>query len=342
MSRTLFVGQHPLSRRSFVAGAAAAVFGAGVAGLVGCSSDDASSAGSFSEGASAGRLCIGTLATEDILPFWVAQSEGAFEAAGVNAEVTVFQSATELIAGISSGAVQMAMTDIMVSASVFASGTDLALSWVTLGTTPAQGRFGIQTGPDSGITSVGQLAGVPVGVGSNTILEYVMDVLLERAGLNEGDIVTSELQKLPVRYQAMMSGEVKAAALPASLLALGEASGATTLVDDTAGENISQSVMAVRADWLEGDGAAVIDTVKGVWNDCASRVNADPEKYRDLLVQNANLSDAVAKTYVISEYPQCMLPTNDMVEPVLEWMRGKGYLTAALSYDEKTGSFKAE
>jgi len=30
-----------------------------------------------------------------------------------------------------------------------------------------------------------------------------------------------------------------------------------------------------------------------------------------------------------------------MVNPVLEWMQQKGYLTKPLSYDEKTGTFSA-
>lgn len=325
-----------ISRRSFVIALAAGSLAICASGVVGCL--PAGSASS-SKASKMGKVTIGTLPTEDILPFWVARSEGRFGAEGIEAEVVSFQSATELIAGISSGNVQMAMTDVMVAASVFAGGTDLSLSWVTLGTTAAQGRFGIQAGPDSGITSLSQLAGVPVGVGTNTILEYVMDVLMERAGLSNEQIVTSELQKLPVRFQAMMSGEVKAAALPASLLALGEASGAITLADDTTGENISQSVMVVCNDWLSGEGAQAIETFKQIWDGCARDINADPEKYRELLVKNANLSDAVAATYPISEYPLCQFPTNDMVDPVMQWMEGKGYLTKDLVYDQSNGAF---
>ena len=325
-----------ISRRSFVTALAAGSWAICASGVVGCL--PAGSASS-SKASKMGKVTIGTLPTEDILPFWVAQSEGRFEPEGIEAEVVSFQSATELIAGISSGSVQMAMTDVMVAASVFAGGTDLSLSWVTLGTTAAQGRFGIQAGPDSGITSLSQLAGVPVGVGTNTILEYVMDVLMERVGLSNEQIVTSELQKLPVRFQAMISGEVKAAALPASLLALGEASGAITLADDTTGENISQSVMAVRNDWLSGEGAQASVTFKQIWDGCARDINADPEKYRELLVKNANLSDAVAATYPISEYPLCQFPTNDMVDPVMQWMEGKGYLTKDLVYDQSNGAF---
>ena len=131
---------------------------------------------------------MGTLATEDILPLWAAQAEGLFENAGLNVQVVAFQSATELIAGVASGEVNLAMTDIMVTASMFASDVDVQMPWVTLGTQADQGRFGIMVGPDSSISSLTDLAGVPIGVGSNTILEYVMDKLMEDAGVPDDQI----------------------------------------------------------------------------------------------------------------------------------------------------------
>ncbi len=327
-----------LSRRSFVIGAAAL----GAAAFAGCSSpqDAPSSDGGASSAPS--KVMVGTLATEDILPLWVAQQED-LAADKVEFEVVAFQSATELIAGISSGAVNVAMTDPMVSAGVFASGTGLELAWVTLGETAKQGRFGIMTGPNTGITSLSELAGVPVGVGSNTILEYVMDKLMECAGIPEDQVKVEELQKLPVRFQSMMSGDVKAAALPGALLALGEASGCVCLADDTEGDNISQSVMAVRSDFVSAEsGAMALAALQDVWDGGAALVNRDPEKYRSLLVANANLPESVARTYPISEYPIAKKPTGAMVDPVLAWMMKKGYLTSPLSYDENTGKFSKE
>ena len=310
----------------------------GAALIAGCSNGGASSSSASS--AAAGKLTIGTLATEDLLPLWVAQEEGLFEKAGLSADIVTFQSASELISGVSSGDVNMAMTDIMVTASMFAGGTDVQMEWVTLGTTPQQGRFGIMVGPNSNVKDLTELAGVPIGVGSNTILEYVMDKLMEGAGVPDDKIVVEELQKLPVRYQAMESGQVAAAALPGSLLALGEASGCRTVADDTKGDNISQSVMIARAE-TAANSSAEIEKLKGIWNEAAAMVNANPEAYRPTLVANANLSDVVAGTYPISEYPQCEMPTNAMVDPVLTWMQGKGYLTKPLTYDQSTGKFSA-
>lgn len=305
-----------------------------IAGCGASSSDDASG------GASSQKVVIGTLATEDILPMWVAQDQGMFERAGLDVEIVTFQSATELIAAISSGSVDFAMTDPMVAARLCASGTDVRMEWVTLGTTASQGRFGIMTSADSGITSLSQLAGVPIGVGSNTILEYVTDRLLEQAGVPDDQIEIEELQKLPLRYQAMTSGQVQAAALPGSLLALGEAQGCVLLADDTQGDNISQSVMVVRTDYLESDGGEeMVTQLEGIWDQAVDLINADPESYRGILVQNANLSDEVADTYPISEYPHATRPTSDMVDPILEWMVEKGYLEQPLTYDPSTGAF---
>ncbi|MBP3867205.1 MAG: ABC transporter substrate-binding protein [Eggerthellaceae bacterium] len=326
-----------ISRRAFF-GTAGLV---GLACLAGCSGNKDQATGG--DGTVNTKLVVGTLATEDLLPLWVAQSEKLFEEEGLTVDIVTFQSATELIAGVASGEVNLAMTDIMVTASMFASGVDVKMEWVTLGTEASQGRFGIMVGPNSSITSLSDLAGVPIGVGSNTILEYVMDKLMEGAGIPDDQIVVEELQKLPVRYQAMASGETAAAALPGTLLALGEASGCKLIADDTQGDNLSQSVMISRADQISGSELEKqVETLKKVWDKAAKLVNDDPESYREVLIDNANLPTEIADTYPISAYPAVQLPTATMVDPVLAWMEKKGYLTMPIAYDEKAGTFAAK
>ena len=321
--------------KKIAAAAAALLLAASAAlGLAGCGGS------AQSEAQPAEKVVVGTLATEDILPFWVAEDEGLFQEAGVDASVQTFQSATELIAAVSAGEVQMAMTDPMVAASIYASGTDVQIEWVTLGTTAEQGRFGILTA-DPSITSLSDLAGKEVGVGSNTVLEYVLDTLMERAGVPAEQVVTAELQKLPVRYQACVSGQVPAAALPASLLALGEASGCTVVADDTTGDNISQSVMIANSEWASTEaGAAAIEALGGVWDAAAGAINANPEGYRALLAEKASLPEEIAQTYPVSEYPLCELPAQEQVDSILSWMKGKGYLAEGITYDAATGCFE--
>ena len=342
MNRRTFLGAAGLAGALALAGCAG---GNGATSPTSSASGQASASGSTTQSASAqaDALTVGTLATEDLLPLWVAQAKDLFADKNLQVSIVPFQSATELIAGVASGEVDLAMTDIMVTASMVASGVNVQMQWVTLGTTPEQGRFGIMAGPNSQVQKLSDLAGVPIGVGSNTILEYVMDKLLENAGVPDDKIVVEELQKLPVRYQAMASGEVAAAALPGTLLALGEANGCKLIADDTTGDNLSQSVMIVQSSILSDSARAKqVDDLKDVWDFAAETINANPEEFRSVLIENANLPQEIASTYPLSMYPKAELPTASMVDPVLEWMSKKGYLTQPLTYDASTGAFSTK
>lgn len=328
-----------LTRRKFARIAAASAAAIGVLGVAGCSSSEGAKDGGSPQAPS---MKIGTLQTEDSLPFWAAEERGMYADEGLESvEVITFQSAQELSTAFAAGEIDGAMTDVQVSAALAASGIELLLAWVTLGSTPDQGRFGIMTCPESGIATLSDLAGKGIGVGSNTVPEYVMDKLMEAAGVSADQIVGEEIKKLPVRYESMANNQVAAAALPGSLLALGEASGMVLLADDTQGDNISQSVFAVRRSWVDEGGAAALDGVRRAWDAAVEAINGDPEGFRELLVGKANLPELVADTYPISAYPRADLPTSGMVDPVLAWMKDKGYLMEGVSYDSSTGILAA-
>ena len=322
-----------VSRRSFLAGAAALVAGAAVS-LAGC-------------GSSSPAVKIGTMPTEDILPMWVAEKEGLFDKHDVQAEIVVFDSAQNLSAAITAKEVDLAMTDPMRAVKLCESGTELSMEWITLGTTAAQGRFGVLTSADSGIESLKDLIGCEQGVGvaANTVPEYVFDMLCKQAGVDVSKVKASEVPSLPDRYSLVASGKLDAAALPGSMLALGQASGLALLADDTKGDNVSQSVMVARAEF-KADNAAGLDAVRAAWDEAADLINANPENYRALLAEKANLNEIVVDTYPISEYPHATTeagasayPPAKLIEPQISWMKEKGYTEKDVSYNEGDGTF---
>lgn len=329
--------QMMMSRRSFLV-SAAVLAAATAAGATGCAS----------KGTAAGAIRIGTMPTEDILPLWVAQAEGYFTEAGVNADIAAFDSAQNLSAAITAGDVDIAMTDPMRTVKLCEAGTKLTMEWITLGTTPAQGRFGVLASAASGITSLAGLvgAGKGVGVAANTVPEYVFDKLCEQAGVDVASIKTSEVPNLPDRFSLLSAGQLDAAALPASMLALGQANGLKLLADDSTGENVSQSVMVARVAYNTGEGAKTLDSVRKVWDKAACAINAAPETYRSLLIEKANLNSKVADTYPISEYPLALTgaekpayPPAALIAPQLSWMKSKGYSQKNAVYNESDGSF---
>ncbi|MCL2632680.1 MAG: ABC transporter substrate-binding protein [Coriobacteriia bacterium] len=305
--------------------------------LAGCS-DSRSNPQGQGNASQTTQVTIGTMATEDMLPYWVAEQQELFASANIDARIIVFQSAQELSTAMAAGEIDMAMTDLMVSASLVAAGVPLQICWVTLGQTASEGRFGILAHPDSGVQTLADLAGVPVAIGSNTLVEYTFDNLMLSAGISADNIVYEEIKIVPVRYEMLVNNQVAAAAFPASLLYLGEQSGLILVSDDLHGNNISQTVMIARSDFIDSLAeASVYDDLKDIWNQAVELINANPESWRQLLVEKAQLPAPIADTYPVPTYPRADVAADWMVENVLEWMQTKGYLTAAVRYDAETG-----
>lgn len=274
---------------------------------------------------------IGTLATQDSLPLWVAEAKGYFSAAGISdLEIVTFQSAQELQAAFTAGSVNALMTDIMVSANLQSSGTPVVLPTVMLGATTDQGRFAIVEAPGQNFSSMADLKGVPVGTASLTITEYVLDKLMEEAGVADSDIKKQEVDKMPVRFQLLMSGQLKAASLPEPFVSLAVLQGAKIVPggDDTkAKENISQSVLCVNREYAGTDeGAATVSALLWAWDKAIGDINANPDSFRQTLVDKARLPQPLAASYQVSTYPKAAPPTTEQVQAVLDWMKGKGYL----------------
>jgi len=282
-------------------------------------------------------LVIGTLPTEDSLPFWVAEQKGYFEDAGLNdVKIEVFQAAQERDTAFTSKSIDAFMGDLIAATNLEAAEAPVTVATIMLGADQTQGRFGIVASPKSGITDLRQLAGVPVGTSSATIQEYVLDGLLTGAGIPQAQIKKEEVKKVPVRLELLMQNKIKAAALPEPFLSLATAQGAMLLADDTgAKSNLSQTILGVSDEYLaEQGGAEAIDAALEAWDRAVADINANPEAYRQLLVEKARLPEQVSKSYRIQTYATQTVPAKPDVDAVLAWMKDKGYLKTDVTYED--------
>lgn len=278
-------------------------------------------------------LKFGTLPTEDALPLWAAEAQGLFAAADLPFEMLTFPSAQERDTAFTSGAIDAFMGDLIAAALLRNAGVGAAVATLMLGATPAEGRFGIVAAPGSGVTDLKALAGVPVATSSGTIQEYVLDGLMRQAGVT--DVRKEEVKKVPVRFELLMNGQVKAAALPEPLLSLAEKQGAKLLADDTAGENLTQTVLVVSQRYLAKPGGREgVRKLLGVWDRGADAVNRDPSSWRATLVEKARLPKLIQDSYRVNHYPKNQLPSRAEVEAVLGWMKTKGLLKLRLTYED--------
>ena len=278
---------------------------------------------------------IGTLPTEDALPLWVAEAEGIFADLGLDeVEIITFQAAQERDAAFASGAIDAYMGDIIAAALMEAGGTPVTISTIMLGATPDEGRFGIVAAPESGYNDMAALSGVGVGTSTGTIQEYVVDGLMAAADIPAEEVVKEEVNKVPVRFDLLMNGQIAAAALPEPLLSLAVFQGATLLADDLEGENISQTVLVFSDDYLvDVGGIETLDAVLQAWDAGVAIINEDPDAWRDTLVEQARLPEPIKDTYRVNVYPLHQAPAQAEVDAVLAWMGDKGILSETVTYE---------
>ncbi|NTU70401.1 MAG: ABC transporter substrate-binding protein [Coriobacteriia bacterium] len=315
----------------------------GVALLAGCGSKAATpdaGTGTATETAPAAKAIpvrIGTLATEDSLPLWVAENMGYFATEGIpTVEIIPFQSAQERDVALASGAIDGFMGDIIAAANLTAGGKPVKIATVMLGADQSQGRFGVVVPPKSTVTDLTKLADTPVGTSSATIQEYVLDGLMAEAGISADRVKIEEVKKVPVRFELLMAGKLKAAALPEPFLTLAEQGGAKIVGDDTkAKSNLSQTVLVFSQDFLDKEGGPeTVDGVLAAWDVAVNDINKDPANYRKVLVEKAKLPAPLAESYVVQTYPTAAPPAQPEVDAVLAWMKTKGYLKGEVTYEQ--------
>ena len=195
--------------------------------------------------------------------------------------------------------------------------------------------------PGSDAETIADLQGAAVGTAAGTITEYVLDRLMQDAGVDPDDVVKEEVPKMPVRYQLLMSGQLAAASLPEPFVSLAEQSGARVVSggDDTAASaNISQSVLVVSAEYARTEaGAASVTALLSAWDAAVSDINDAPDDYRSTLIDKAGLPETLAETYQVSGYPLAAPPDATQVQAVLDWMDERGYLTSGVTVSDLHG-----
>ncbi len=268
-----------------------------------------------------GPLRFGLLPDSDSLPFLVAKAEGLFEAQGLSVELVQFMSPVERDAAFQAGAVDGVVSDLIAAALAAQGGFEVRVTSVT------DGRYGIVSAPGSS-AELAALKGKTVGLSSNTIIQYLVDTAIARAGMAWGDIERMAVPKIPVRMELLVGGQVAAAGLPEPFLTVARRRGGS-LVASCEEYELDAAIVLFSKKALDAKAGAITKLYKAYWQ-AAQKINGNPDAYRDFLVKEAKFPEEIRDAYVFVSYRKPVLPALDNVEAALAWMRGNGLLTAAI------------
>ncbi|MFZ7125004.1 MAG: ABC transporter substrate-binding protein [Desulfobacterales bacterium] len=276
------------------------------------------------------RLRFGILPVVDTLPLLVAESEGLFTREGIDLEIVQFQSALERDAALQAGRLDGYFGDLLNTILLVRAGERLGIVTTVFHTHPEHRMFGIAVSPGSGVRSLDGLRHKTVAISRTTVIEYLLDRILERHGLPADYLVKEEIKKIPIRLQMLLADQVAAALLPEPLLTLAESRGARVIADDR-DLDTSETVLALAA---KGGGNSVdVGGFLRAYGEAVNRINRSPESYKDLLLEKTRFPAEVKDRYRVPIFPEVKLPSEADVGRVQEWLIDSGVMERRLPYE---------
>ena len=278
-------------------------------------------------------LKIALMPIPDVLPFHVANELGFFEEAGLRVEAFQVASPVDRDNLMQAGQIDGMLTELTTTA--YFNRDRPTIKIVAIARRPMGGHalFSILSAPGSDLKKPADLAGVPIGVSMNTVIEYVTGRLLTSYGVGPGDLNMKSVPVIPERFQLLMQGQLKAATLPEPLASSAVAAGANLIVSDSARPDYSISVLGFSTDALSTRASEVRLFLKA-WDRAAARLNADPKTFLPLMRKKIRLPANIQNTFSSPEFPRREVPTAGQWKDVMEWMIAQKLLKQPLPYDD--------
>lgn len=286
-------------------------------------------------------LRLALLPIPDVLPVYVAQEKGYFAELGITVEALSVGSAVERDQLVQAGRVDGMLNEISGAAAFNRDQNRVKIISIARSPIGDAPLFRLLAAPGSNLQSVVDLAGVPIGISRNTVIEYVTTRLLEAGGVAGQAIQYQSVPVLPERLQLLLSGQVPAVVLPEPLGSSAIQAGAIEIVNDTALQSVSASVLTFTNDVLEQKGETVKKFMRA-WDRACADLNRDPAAFQALMLKKIRVPKNVQSSFHIPPMPRRELPTKAQWDDVMTWMLKKNLLTAPLAYEGSvTGEFLA-
>lgn len=260
-------------------------------------------------------LKIGAMSSMDYIPFIVAEEMGFCDSLGVDVEIVKFFSANDRDASFRAGSVDGTVIDFTGAALQHANGVPLALVM------KHDGLFYMVAKPD--IENIHALQGKKVAVSRNTVIEYSTDLMLSAGKIPMYNQVEKvEINKIPVRMQMLLEGEVDASIFPEPFASMAQQQGMHTLMN-TREVEVVVTGMAFSTDAIKDKRESIRSLIQA-YNMAVDYIHTHPRtEWMHLLVQHAGVPKGMEETIELPEYTHAELPDAANISMVVQWLKDR-------------------
>ncbi|MFC2055607.1 ABC transporter substrate-binding protein [Chloroflexota bacterium] len=280
------------------------------------------------------KIRLATLPVMELTPVFLAQQEGFFAKHGVEVETIPTASGQEKDQLLAVGEADCGQGEHL--STLLFNQEKTQVQQVTGSYRPSETHpiFSIIAAANSGIESLEDLKGVEIGTSEATINEYVATGILQKNGFSDEDIKFIGVPRIPDRLALIASGELKSASLPSHLGLMATQQGAKLIADDGKYPELIEATWICRIDFIDENPEAIKGYVSGI-AEAVQMINADPQKYKNIAIENNLIPKPIAETYVMPTFPPPYVPSVEGFEAVYKWALEKGIITNEnISYEE--------
>ena len=278
-------------------------------------------------------LRIAVIPVLDTLPLYVAEQQGYFAAENIEVELLPVKGAQERDTMIQAGEADGMLTDVP-GVGIFDRDTaQVKIVSMARKSYPESPLFRLLAAPESDVNSPADLAGVEIGISQNTVIEYVTDRMLEQSGLSADQIAIIEVSAIPVRFEQLMANQIQAATLPDPMAQGAVAAGARLVVDDSQFTGYSQSVLVFTVEAIEGKPETIAKFLSA-WDQAVADLNADPEAFGDLLIEQGRVPESIQGSYAMPPFPRGEITSEAQWADVVEWLLAKDLIDQEIPYQD--------
>lgn len=273
---------------------------------------------------SAKTLTLGALPSIDVIPFVIAEQQGYFKKYGLTFKLELFNSAKDRDAAFQSGALDGFCCDEVAVCIYQNSGINLKITGMT------DGEYALVAGKDSGITDLAGMKGRSVAISEKTLIEFVLDKIIEKGGLAPADVVKTAVPAVPVRLEMLNAGQADAALLPEPFATFAENGGGKRLSSATQ-IGLYPSVIAFEKKVIDSRRADIVAMYKA-YNDAVEYLNSTPiTEYEDLIIKTVGYPEEMRGKIVLPKFTKDMMPGEADLAAVVAWASAKGLCASTLA-----------
>lgn len=272
---------------------------------------------------------IGMMSSSDVIPYVLINERKLSDKYNFVLDLQVFTSAKDRDAAFMAGELDGVLTDYIGVCMYQNADFDVKITGIT------DGDYILLAGKNSGITDISQIQGKSIAISEKTLIEYTLDHILVKNGMEGTDVVKEVVPRIPDRLELLRNDKIDLSLMPEPFATLALNDGAVPL--GTANEyGLYPAVSAFSKTALDSKNEAIRNLYKA-YNEAVDYMNqTDIKEYDELVIKAVGYPEEMLGKITVKPFRKSVLPSTEEVEAAVLWASQKGLCQSTLTYEQMT------